>query len=114
MRLRASSPSLSGPYGRTFGVSENSRERLEGWLRYADDLGLAPFFRDRINTSAGTADVSITALPIQNLVATSGAAIVDPMPKPKQNLSSNSTRTATAINAAPKAFVPPAKAAFVP
>jgi uracil-DNA glycosylase family 4 len=33
-------------------VDENNRTRAEAWLRYADDLGLGPYYRDRAPQSA--------------------------------------------------------------
>jgi len=81
---------------------------MESWLRYADDLGLSPFFRDR---------AIVAAVAVATIDVPSGAVISEPMPKPKQTSSSDSARglsSASAASVAPKAIVPPAKAPFVP
>ncbi len=53
-------------------MSDTARTRLEEWFRYADDLGLSPFFRDR----GGTAE-----RPVPSPVETS--EVPETMPKKK-------------------------------
>jgi uracil-DNA glycosylase family 4 len=39
-------------------VDENKRTRAEAWLRYAEDLGLGPYYRDRAASQPTAADAS--------------------------------------------------------
>jgi uracil-DNA glycosylase family 4 len=39
-------------------VDQNNRTRAEAWLRYAEDLGLGPYYRDRAASQPTAADVS--------------------------------------------------------
>ena len=33
-------------------MTENTRAGLEGWFRYADELGLGPYYRDRATSKS--------------------------------------------------------------
>jgi uracil-DNA glycosylase len=59
-------------------VSNSPHQRLEAWLRYADDLGLAPFYRDRapreITTSANAPVALADASASEAALMPSGAA----------------------------------------
>jgi len=56
-------------------MNDSSRDRVENWLRYADELGLTPFYRDR----AASEPQSSEAAPAP------AAEIPEPMRKPAQS-----------------------------
>jgi uracil-DNA glycosylase len=56
-------------------MNESTRARIEAWLRYGQDLGLAPYFRDRAPKYPWTAATASTA------EASAAAPIVSPKPK---------------------------------
>jgi uracil-DNA glycosylase len=66
-------------------MDETARAKIEEWFRYADDLGLSPFFHDRA--------AALTAAPI----AAETVEAAPPMPKPK----SDSPKTPPAAAARP-------------
>jgi hypothetical protein len=92
-------------------MDDPARAQFEEWLRYADDLGLAPFFRDREGaqrddlSSAKAAEIS---MPTQ---VTSPASPTTPMPKTRtesQNLPSRAASHPFAGAPLPPVVAPPA------
>ncbi len=79
-------------------MDEITRAKIEEWFRYADDLGLSPFFHDR----AG----ALGAAPI----ATEAVEVPPPMPKPKLDSSkippAVASRPFAAAAAAPVVVLP--------
>jgi uracil-DNA glycosylase family 4 len=58
-------------------MDPNSRTRIENWLTYAEELGLAPFYRDRAIQAQSNPKAATAIEP--------AAEIPEPMPKPKQS-----------------------------
>jgi uracil-DNA glycosylase family 4 len=58
-------------------MDATSRTRIENWLAYAEELGLAPFYRDRAIQAQSNPKAAVAIEP--------AAEIPEPMPKPKQS-----------------------------
>ena len=56
-------------------MNDSSRDRVENWLRYADELGLTPFYRDRAASEPQTSEAAPAP----------AAEIPEPMPKRPQS-----------------------------
>jgi uracil-DNA glycosylase len=56
-------------------MDANSKTRVENWLQYAEELGLAPFYRDRA--------IQEQSNPKAAIAIEAAAEIPEPMPKPK-------------------------------
>ena len=67
-------------------MDDPASAQFEEWLRYADDLGLAPFFRDRAGAQRddlSAAEPAETSMPAQVTSPASPASPITPMPKTK-------------------------------
>jgi len=56
------------------------RARVEAWLRYGEELGVTPFFRDRATTTPAQAETERTAPPIKTVAAKPNSAPARPAP----------------------------------
>ena len=56
------------------------RARVEAWLRYGEELGVTPFFRDRATTMPAQAETERTAPPIKTVAAKPNSAPARPAP----------------------------------
>ena len=56
------------------------RARVEAWLRYGEELGVTPFFRDRATTMPAQAETERTATPIKTVAAKPNSASARPAP----------------------------------
>jgi uracil-DNA glycosylase len=68
-------------------MDPNSRTRIENWLTYANELGLAPFYRDRAIKEQSNPPAAISTEP--------AAENPEPMPKPTQSRPPIPTAAAT-------------------
>lgn len=75
-------------------MNDPTRTNIENWLTYAEELGLAPFYRDRAITEQSNPKAAPAIEP--------AAEIPEPMPKPKQS----SAPIATAQNKPAATFFP--------
>jgi len=86
-------------------VDQSNRSRAEAWLRYADDLGLGPYYLDRSapqSTQASSqpqSEPEIAAPVIQTLHAAAGVSAAAP--------TNRTPELSTAHKPKPGAFVPP-------
>jgi uracil-DNA glycosylase family 4 len=90
-------------------MNEITRANFEEWMRYADDLGLSPFFHDRAGAQSGAALIAETV--VAEIVATeiSVAESVEtppPMPKTKIEIPKIPQAAASRPFAAPPAAPP--------
>jgi uracil-DNA glycosylase len=97
-------------------MSDSARAQFEEWLKYADDLGLGPFFRDRELTGRpeATREAASPAAPSVAPLQTpppTPSRISTEMPKPKsETRSASSIAPARAANASPLPIFPAAAA----
>lgn len=61
-------------------MDSNTRTQLESWLRYAEDLGLGPYYRDRVSTQAPSESTQAAAAPAIANPAKPAAAPLQPRP----------------------------------
>jgi len=76
-------------------MSDSARAQFEAWLRYADDLGLGPFFRDR----AGAAREG-SRMAAEQAGSSSAPAAHTPSPAPQAKMTPQVTRPAAAASSA--------------
>jgi uracil-DNA glycosylase len=89
-------------------VDQNNRSRAEAWLRYADDLGLGPYYLDR---SAPQSAPELAGVP-SSVLGRVGAAteISTSASNPPSAMAAAARRAPEPLPAPKPAFVPPAAA----